>query len=430
MRLLRGPRAIVLDVAHPRAVAVIRSLARAGVEVLGVDHRPNATGLYSKHLSRRFLLDRRRGYDAELSRLLDTLAADGRGGLLLPTADAPNVFVSQNRDALSEHFQLFSVAWSVLGLTLDRTASYALAEELSIRTPECHAPKNPDELEHVLSGLEFERADYVLKTRVWDAPADLSRDRYTLVPPQDAGSFRRHWGEIAARCELPPTIERVVPGESDDCIGVSLVMDRQFSPIVAYCIKRLHMYTYSRGGRYAHPYQMGANVYCESTHDDEALEAALALVRRIRYVGPITVEFRRDPTTGGLTFIKLDPRVIRSTTLAASLGMDVPRALYRSFALDERVEPRDYPDGVRWMWVSQYLAALRQNTSWRELAGESARLATLLPRVRAFAYLSARDPLPFVKSVVYQFPETQGSLRKRLRRFAGRRVDSALNRAW
>ena len=31
---LAGPRALVLDLAHPRAVAVVRSLARAGVEDL------------------------------------------------------------------------------------------------------------------------------------------------------------------------------------------------------------------------------------------------------------------------------------------------------------------------------------------------------------------------------------------------------------
>ena len=84
--------------------------------------------------------------------------------------------------------------------------------------------------------------------------------------------------------------------------------------------------------------------------------------------------------------------------------MDVPLALYRSFALGERVSRRDYPDGVRWMWIGQYVAALRQNGSLRGVAWEAARLLAILPRVRAFAYLSLRDPLPFVKSLVYQMP--------------------------
>lgn len=418
MPRLEGPRAIVLDLAHPRALAVVRSLARAGIEVIGVDHRAYATGLYSRHLARRFLLDAKRGYDAELTRLLESLAADGRGGLLIPTADAPNVFVARHRESLSRHFALCSPSWSVLELCMNRTASYALAAEAGIRTPECHAPKDADELDHLLPQLDWDHADYVLKTRVWDAPADVARNRYTLAPPQDPESFGRAWHEIAARSQLPPTIERIVPGESDDCVGVSLVVGPDGEPAVAYCIKRLHMYTYARGGRYQHPYQMGANVYCESIHDQEAQEAALSLVRRVGYVGAITVEFRRDPDSGALTFIKLDPRVIRSTSLASHLGMDVPLALYRRFALGERVECRDYPDGVRWMWVSQYVAALRQNASLRGALAESTRLLAILPRVRAFAYLSVRDPLPFVKSLVDQVPFAKRSLRWGLRRLA------------
>jgi predicted ATP-grasp superfamily ATP-dependent carboligase len=416
MSLRPGPRAIVLDLAHPRAVAVVRSLARAGVEVFGVDHRPDATGLFSRYLSRRFRLDARHGYDAELARVLDGLAADGRGGLLIPTADAPNVFVARNQDTLGRHFALCSPSWPALELCMDRTASYALAAELGIRAPECHAPKNVDELDQLLPQLDFEHADYVLKTRVWDAPADVARNRYTLAPPQDPASFRRAWCEIDARSQLAPTVERIVSGESDDCIGVSLALDPDGEPLIAYCIKRLHMYAYARGGRYQHPYLMGANVYCESIHDPEALEAAVALARRAGIVGAITVEFRREPESRELTFIKFDPRVIRSTSLASRLGMDVPLALYRCFALRERVTPRDYPDGVRWMWISQYVAALRQNASLGSAATESMRLLGMLPTVRAFAYLSARDPLPFGKSLVDQVPLAKRALRWTMRR--------------
>ena len=59
-------------------------------------------------------------------------------------------------------------------------------------------------------------------------------------------------------------------------------------------MKRLRLFTYSRGG-FVHPYELGANVYCESVHDDEAIDAATRLVRATGYVGVITIEFRRDP---------------------------------------------------------------------------------------------------------------------------------------
>lgn len=412
------PRAIVLDVAHPRAVAVVRSLARAGIEVWGVDHRREATGFYSKYLSRRFLLDDAR-YAAELLALLGSIAADGRGAFLMPTADRSNVFVASHREELIRlNFSLHTVPWRELEVCMDREACYDLARELGIGTPESYAPKNADELEQVLATLEFGAADYVLKTRVWDAVADLRTRRHVLVPAQDADSLRRHWHEITQRSKLPATIERIVPGESEDCVGISLVMDRDFKPAVAYGIRRLRMYNYARGGRYRHPYEMGSNVYCESVHDDEALAAALALVRRIGYFGAITVEFRRNSQTGELVLIKLDPRVVRATALSTRLGQDVPLALYRHFALGERVTRCEYRDGVRWMWVSQYVGALRQHASWRSLVAEVFALFKILTRVRAFAYLSLRDPLPFWKSMTGHVPFARRGLREWLKRRA------------
>jgi hypothetical protein len=69
-------------------------------------------------------------------------------------------------------------------------------------------------------------------------------------------------------------------------------------------------------------------VYCESVHDDEAIEAATRFVHEARFYGAITVAFRRDVRDEGLTLIEVDPRVVRATSLSTALGLDVPAALY------------------------------------------------------------------------------------------------------
>jgi hypothetical protein len=45
-----GPRALVLGVEHPRGVAVVRSLGRRGIRVVGVERDANARGLGSRYL--------------------------------------------------------------------------------------------------------------------------------------------------------------------------------------------------------------------------------------------------------------------------------------------------------------------------------------------------------------------------------------------
>ena len=45
------PRAVVLGLEHPRAVAVVRSLGRRGIPVVGVERDPTARGRGSRYVS-------------------------------------------------------------------------------------------------------------------------------------------------------------------------------------------------------------------------------------------------------------------------------------------------------------------------------------------------------------------------------------------
>jgi predicted ATP-grasp superfamily ATP-dependent carboligase len=144
---------------------------------------------------------------------------------------------------------------------------------------------------------------------------------------------------------------------------------------------------------------MGANVYCQSTHDEEAEEAAKRLVRRARYYGPIAIEFRRDPADESLVLIKADPRFVRATRLSAAIGLDLPLAVYNVSAARPLAAARSYPDGVGWIWLTAYLTTLWENRADRSLRHELFSLLRNLSKVRAVAYLDLRDPWPFLVSL-------------------------------
>lgn len=146
--------------------------------------------------------------------------------------------------------------------------------------------------------------------------------------------------------------------------------------------------------RFVHPYELGANVYCESVRDDEAIEAATRFVRAARFYGAITVEFRRDARDEGLTLIKVDPRVVRATSLSSALGLDVPAALYDVFTGAARPAAAGYPERVAWMWPAWYLNTVAQNRGRASVARQLWAVARNAHRIRAFAYLSVRDSRP------------------------------------
>ena len=134
-------------------------------------------------------------------------------------------------------------------------------------------------------------------------------------------------------------------------------------------------------------------------HDDEAISAAHRFVRGSGYYGPLTLEFRRDASDGRLVLVKADPRVVRATALSTAIGLDVPRTLYAAFTGRPLPRARDYPDGAAWVWLTWYLNTLWRSRARSPIGRELARFARALPRVRAWAYLDRRDPLPFLVDV-------------------------------
>ena len=286
------------------------------------------------------------------TRLLDRLGQEG-GGVLIATNDHYLVLVAQNHDRLARNFDPHHAALGDPRNPHGQIAGLCDRAPGQIVVPVSFEPRDATAMRDVVAGLDLTNRHFLLKTRVDRGhPADLKTKRYTKVAGPDAAAIERSCLEIFTRSGEFPTIEEVVPAEADRCIGVAMVVNHDHAPVLSYCVRRLKLFTYSRGGGFVHPYELGANVYCESVHDPEARDAAARFVKEAGYTGSITVEFRRSSIDDRLTFIKADPRVVRATALSTALGLDVPLAAYR-VAVGRTVEStEDYPDHYAWIWLS------------------------------------------------------------------------------
>jgi predicted ATP-grasp superfamily ATP-dependent carboligase len=403
------PRALVLGIEHPRGVAVVRSLGRRGVPVVAVERDPNARGLGSRYLRQVVMVEDRD--EAILSRLEAVAAAPG--DLLIPTNDRFLTLVSRHWARLARSYTPTVPPWDLLEPLMDKPACYRLAQAAGLRTPQVVVPGGPAELDAAVSALDLVGRRYILSVRLpGDIPADPATGRMTTVAGEDAAAVRARCLAIAARTGEIPMIVEVVPGRSDRCVGVSMVVGRDHVPVVSYCVRRLQLRLYASDSRFVHPYELGANVYCESVRDDEATEAATRFVRATRFYGAITVEFRRDARDEGLTLIKVDPRVVRATSLSTALGLDVPTALYDTFTGSGRPAGAGYRERVAWMWPAWYLHTVGQNRARASVVRQLWAVARSAHRLRAFAYLSVRDPRPALADVAHFARAWRASLRR------------------
>ncbi|NKB56454.1 MAG: hypothetical protein GKS00_08970 [Alphaproteobacteria bacterium] len=389
-------RALVLGSEHPRSAAVLRSLARSGIPVDLADHYEPPTALWqgSRYVRDRMLLDEEPG------RAVEMLIRRGKpeGGLLVPTNDHYLIMASRHHEALSKTFTVTVPPWDILGPLMDKVEACRIAREAGLEVPHHYRPSNAEELDRILADLDFEDRAYVLKIRMWDTgAADAQTLRRVAQAGSDAATLRAKCEAIRESTGEYPLIEEVVPGTADRCIGVSMIVDKNHEPVVAYCARRLKLQLYAKGD-FKHPYELGANAYCESMHDPEAIELATRFVRHARFTGAITVELKRDAIDSRLKFIKADCRFVRATGLSTSIGLDMPTALYRIYTgVNTELPPqKTYPAGVNWIWLEAYAYSLWKNRRNISLTREVWDLLKRLRKVRSWAYFDWRDPLPSI----------------------------------
>jgi predicted ATP-grasp superfamily ATP-dependent carboligase len=346
-----------------------------------------------------------RGFvDPTAADAVDTLEklAGPRGGVLIPTSDEYLVFAARHHERLSHTFKISCPPWKQLQPAMDRVHSTDLAKAAGLPTVRTFHPQDERGLDETLAQLDFAEQRYVLKLDLWtDSMAEPKLRRKTTYGGASRQELRDRVLEIVQRTGEFPTIQELVPGATDMSLGITMVVDHTGNPCLAYCVRRLKLQTYSRVDDFRHPYDLGGNVFCETVHEPEALDLARAFARALGWVGVITMEFRRDLRDGSLKFVKIDPRVVRSTSLSTVIGMDVPTALY-DVAVGRTPMPHTagYPSGVCWIWLDNYFDSLwrsrRQTPVRRELLGLFKRFRD----IKAFAYWNLRDPLPFLTQVV------------------------------
>ncbi len=389
------PRAIVLGTEHPRSAAVIRSLSRAGIAVDVCDHLTPPTVLW-RH-SR--LIRSRIQLNPDPGTAMDELAALGReeGGVVIPTNDHYLMAVAQRHDELARAFRLAVPPWDILEPLMDKIRFRRMALDCGLNAPRQFCPEDPGDLDRLEDQLDFSAHDYVLKARRWDiGAAAAGSTRRVAKAGRTTDEVLRACREYFDRTGAMPVVEEVIPGGAEQCIGVSMIVGADHAPLLAHCVQRKKLQLYAEESDFKHPYELGANAYCENTDDAEARDAAARLAKASRYRGAMTFEFKRSTSNGKLYVLKADPRFVRATALSMALGHDQPLVLYEDHLGSNRAIPAPVPtkDGAGWIWLEAYLFSAWANRGGISLFREALRLAGRLPRIRAFAYLTWRDPMP------------------------------------
>lgn len=320
-------RVLVTDAERASALAVIRSLGRAGHTVIAASTKANAPGFSSCYASAsaRYPSPFTHGARAT-AEAVAALARRHRVDVVVPVTDDVLVPLTHHRPNLPEGCALATASDAALHQVTSKIATVELARRVGVRTPECVVLRRPDDATGVVERL--------------GAPVVVKPDRSRVVGPDDRlrkGSVSYAWSDDDVRAALaaagqPVMAQRYHAGEGH---GIGMVL-HDGRPLVAVAHRRLHEV----------PVSGGASSRRESVEPDPGLlRDACALLGTLAWTGAAMVEFK--VSRSGASLMEVNGRLWGSVPLAERAGADVAGTLLGVHLGDPEVCRRDLDLGYR-----------------------------------------------------------------------------------
>ena len=319
--------AVVVDVGWVNGLAAIRSLGRAGVHVLALDHRPSALGFRSRYAEAVVTPDPQ-DEDAFVTSLSEL---DVEGAPVFPTHDEPLNAIARGAERLGGRFLYPFPPWEVLSRIQTKRGQLEAAERAGVPTPRTAHPSSPGEARSAAELIGFP----------------------VLVKPSSTEGFKRRFGKQAFRCESAAEVERayveaepygpmvqeVIPGGDGELYTLGSYLARDGEALGVFCGRKLRQT----------PPGVGTCRVGEAVWVEEVVEHGLSLLRALGFHGLSQVELKRDPRDGAFKLMEVNPRLFQWHGLAAACGVDLPLIAYRDLT-GERVEPVS-TNGSRKRWA-------------------------------------------------------------------------------
>jgi len=390
MQRTEAPRGTVLvtDVGRSSAIAVLRSLGRAGYRVIAVDFDPHSLGFHSRYAHKSYVVPSPKEWPGRFSTMIERIVESEQVDLVIPVTDLAIQPLAAARAAFAGKTLLAMPDDESLRMVTDKGKTLELAATLGIPVP---ATRTAHTLGDALAAGNDWGWPLVLKPQ---ASHKLATERgiesFQVTYAEDPLDLERKLRALSGRCSV--LVQRYCPGEGH---GIELLMSRG-RPLAAFAHRR----------RREVPISGGASSYRESVPlDPQLFDWSVQLLGAIGWTGLAMVEFKVGPH--GAELMEVNGRIWGSLPLAVASGVDFPAKLARLTLEGEAAVPAhldsDYAIGLRCrdlhrdlLWIAAVLAQQRRYEFCRmpsRTRALRAVLGMLNPR-RKFDLLVWDDPLP------------------------------------
>jgi D-aspartate ligase len=322
--------AVVAEVGWVNGLAAIRSLGRAGLRVLALDHRPWALGFSSRYAERIITPDvaqDEEGFVALLRKLAEGFDAPAP---IFPTHDEHLRALSRRRADLEESYRFPFPSWDVLGPMFSKRHQLEAAERAGVAIPRTFHPRSPDEAAAAVDVTGY--PVFLKPSSQLGFRALHARQGYVC---STAAELREAYETMAAH---EPMVQEFVPGGDEELYTLGSYVGMDGEVLGVFSGRKLRQTERGMGTA-----RVGVALWV-----DDVVDQGLALLRELGFHGISQVEFKRDPRSGEFKLMEVNARLWQWHGLAAACGVDLPVIAYEDLVGRRGPPRRMTSEGKRW----------------------------------------------------------------------------------
>jgi len=395
---------IVVNANNPMAFAVIRSLGKRNIPVIAAmaktQKHKNIFSLIkvSSFVNQKFYFDET-DYEKNLLKCLTRIHQKlKRKSALIPVDDDAMFMVSKHRKTLEPFFYFIFPPNHTINMILDKFTFYHHALKNNLPIPDTYFANSQKDIPLISKKIRYP----CLIKPPWRQKSWYdhfgSQKVVTIHSPDDL----QKQSHIVFQFQKSFVVQEEVSGNDKNILCSFTILDQQSNPLCFFICRKVRQYP---------PYK-GDTSMAESCYDAEIETITLDVCKKLKLVGYISIEFKKDLRDHSFKIIEITPaRINRQSGLATVSGIDIPWIWYQAVLGKSFTTKKRYQMGIHWISEPNELRSIHTYLKNRDLSIRN--LFNSYRSVRGFEVFEKTDLLPFL-IFLFQFVSQFFSLTSKL----------------
>ncbi len=251
--------------------------------------------------------------------------------------------VSAHREALSKYYQFTMPDAATITDTLDKAKFVAYCKRHGLPAPASYTETEVVQKNRAGFAWQFPLVVKPTTHINWFESAvikSLGGLEYKAIIVNDQEEFSK---VIAAMQQekIPFLVQRFIAGGDDLIYSFHTFLDQNSEPLGYFSGKKIRTY----------PAVSGESTYLQLVKNDELRDLALNLLKKIKFIGPVKLDFKQDAVDKQYYLMEINARYNLWHYLGASAGVNLPANAYRYYMKSSAplAATPDYRTDIRWL---------------------------------------------------------------------------------